>query len=176
MKLGRKRKSTGLRLLAMALVAALLFMALALGEDYAGRWLRQRREAAKKEREITAVEDTIVDYNRALTAAYKAKQAIILTELVTADELRRIDLYITYNYKKDQVLLADLNDIKFSKVSIKKKQATAKTHEQWTYKYVSASDSSKVIVPSKNATYLVDYKLEKAGQRWVVSSVNPRKS
>ena len=167
-----KKRTGGSRLLRLVVLALVLFIALALGEEEVQEWFADRGERAATVRTKESVGDVVKRYNEKIIIAHDQSNPTVMTDMVTPAELRRIDTYITYNnYEKNQTLSNKLLKIKIVSVAlgVEQESARVKTEETWSYRYIDKK--TKRAGKSETVRYKATYVVEKQAGRWLVDEV-----
>ena len=158
----------------MIVIAVVLFMVLALGEDIVGGFLARRQHRAVVTGATTAVGKTIAKYNQILIQAYKQDKPSLLMPVATERQITDVRLYMTYQeIEKKRKLINVLKDLRIDKTKTGKTKATAWTNETWEYYYIDMQTRKEF--GRTTESYKVTYQLIKMYDAWQVDRLTAKK-
>lgn len=169
-----KKRGPVFRLLIMALIAIVVFMGLALGEDYANGILKRWRAGQAAGTQSDKVSKIANRYPSILEKAYDKTSPKLLKSVTTEKQITKVRLYMAYNHwELKKKFVGVLKNQTIDSVKVKGKKATVKVTETWDSHYL-VEENGKV-VDKTTESYKVDYGLVKKGSKWLVNTVESKK-
>ncbi len=168
----KKRRTSASRLLLAVFVSILLFIGLALAEDYGRKYLDRRRALEAATAADAAGEKVVEEYVAALAETYLKGSPVHLeqADVATANQVTQVRLYMSYNhFEKKQKLLAELKSQEVDKVEIAGGEATVTATETWMYAYYDEATAQEM--SRETETLKVNYRLIKSAGKWLVDSL-----
>ncbi len=116
------------------------------------------------------VKNLVITYNKVKAEAYLKPRAHLMENFTSEKEFRQIDTYISYLYKTNRILKAEMKKIDFEEIKIEGEKAAAVTKERWVYAYLEPVNRNP-ISEEYDVIYANKYSLIRKGGRWVVDSL-----
>lgn len=109
-------------------------------------------------------------YNQALIIAYRNVDFGPLGGAASEKEARKVRAIVNSYLEGNQVMESDVKRIDFRDIKVEGDRATARTSEDWTYRWVDFKTGEEV-EPLKDIHYEMLYHLEKIDDKWLVDKV-----
>jgi hypothetical protein len=109
-------------------------------------------------------------YNQALVIAYRNVDFGPLGGAASEKEAKKVRVIVNSYLEGNQVMESDVKRIDFKDVKVEGDRATARTSEDWTYRWVDFKTGEEV-EPLKDIHYEMLYHLEKIDEKWLVEKV-----
>ena len=117
------------------------------------------------------IANTIKAYNVTMRNALLADPYIgLLRNYATEKETQRVFINIENDTLGGVAMRSVQKELVFKNISTFDNGAIADTFERWEFEYVSL-ETKKVVEPKKEMHYDLRYKLEKEGDKWVISGI-----
>lgn len=122
----------------------------------------------EKAKETSTIKDVVMSYNKGLINAAKTGNMEPLKNIASEDVLRKLYFWITAWKDSDLYMDAELKTIKFKNVTIKEKEASVLTSEEWVYEYRNTKNK-QIVLPRAHISYEMEYILHK---KWIINRIN----
>jgi hypothetical protein len=119
---------------------------------------------------LTTPESAVRSYLDWTSFAYRIRKAAVARPTMSADELARVQAYITYLSNKGRIIDMTLTSIAVGVPSVDGSDTLVPAHEHWAYRYASLKTRRTVAGPYA-ATYDTTYTVTQPGTDWIVDSV-----
>ena len=157
----------------MVVIAIVLFMGLALGEDYANGLLRRWRGGQAKATASDDATNVAKKYVQVLPLAYDKTSPKLLENVATEKQITQVRLLMAYNHwELKKKFVGNLKSQAIDKVEVKGKKATVTATEVWDYHYL-VEETGKVVDKTTDS-YKVSYKLVKQGKEWFIDAIESK--
>lgn len=126
----------------------------------------------EKAKETSTIKDVVMSYNKGLINAAKTGNMETLKDIGSEDVLRKLYFWIAAWKDSDLYMDAELKTIKFKNVTIKEKEASVLTSEEWVYEYRNTKNK-QIVLPRAHISYEMEYiLLKKDKQKWMINRIN----
>jgi len=120
--------------------------------------------------EKDAIQRTVAKYNTAIIIAYKELNMSPLQEIASEGHVSKVKIIINSYLEANQIMIADILKVNIKEIKIEGEKATAKTSEDWKYKWID-NKTGKDVEPLKDIHYEMFYKMIKKDGKWIVEAV-----
>lgn len=120
--------------------------------------------------EKDAIQRIVAKYNMAIITAYKELNMGPLQDIALEGHVNKVKTIINSYLEANQIMIADILKLNIKEIRIEGEKATARTSEDWKYKWID-NKTGKDVEPLKEIHYEMVYKMVKKDAKWMVEAV-----
>lgn len=114
--------------------------------------------------------DTILKYNYGIVKMGISGETQFFRTFVEKDAAIKLQVWFESWKFSNLTYIANINDLRFSRVSYNEENATITTQENWTYSYVNLATRETALEPV-TMFYEMQYTFKKHGDKWMIADV-----